>query len=748
MSDSNKIACVTGASGMIGSRIVRQLIQNGYKVRALSRKQNYYVPGVEHYHGGIDDASVLEKFVSGADAVFHCAAELYDENLMLNVNYEGTKNLVSASNKSGIGYFCFLSSASVVGKTNQQHVDEQTPCNPQTVYEKTKWKAEKYIADNLKCNQIVILRPMYVVDKSRPGILDNIINKSFLEWIIVFFKGGERAHIVHARDVAKAAVHFISKSFVSPAYYIVSCDHDEYNTFGWISKIIAAYKSGRSVEKIRHPSIHIPLFLLNILIKLINKSNKHLFGKYYSSGKLISSGFSFGSNVNNIVHDVVQYQSSFPPKESILNRLLSGSLWASTGKIITIFFGFLCNIFLARLLDPESMGAYFLILSIVLFSAIFAQLGTNISAVRFIAESLGTNRPARAVKAVYISFKIAVTGIILISFLFLSGGGHWLAVRAFNSKLMAGVIGIFTVWIAFTALQHLLSEIFRGFSRIDLSSIFGGMLTNILSFIFFVLIWLVYGNSNLHQIIVVSVISCGAGTICAFLFLFDIIKKIKGESSLDGKELFFISIPLLFTNLILFIISQIDIWIIGIFRHKEEVAIYGAASKLALLISVPILIANSVVPPIIAELYAKGEKEKLEHTLRSTATFASIPSFVFLVIYIVFGNNILGFAFGEIYREGLISLIVLSFGQFFYVCSGSPGIVLMMTGFQKQIMVITIICLMVCLFGSVIMIEYFGINGVAIATAGGLSLQAILLTFFVKKKIDILTPVQFTNLKL
>jgi len=500
----------------------------------------------------------------------------------------------------------------------------------------------------------------------------------------------------------------------------------------------------------KHQELSVNLSLWSGVGKIIKNL---LIGLFFLNFKFIIRACGNVSGVINYIlfKDKAFYLSSCAKvllKESIFNRLLSGSIWAATGKIITIFFGFLCNIFLARLLDPESMGAYFLILSIVLFSAIFAQLGTNIAVVRFIAESMGTNRPARAAKAIYISLKIAVTGITLISFLFLSGGGHWLAVSAFNSKLMAGVIGIFTVWIAVIALQHLLSEIFRGFSRIDLSSIFGGILTNVLSFIFFVLIWLIYGNSNLHQVIVVSVISCGVSTICAFIFLFEIINKIKGKSRLEGKELFFVSIPLLFTNLVMFVISQIDIWIIGIFSHKEDVAIYGAASKLALLISVPILIVNAVVSPLIAELYAKGEKEKLEHTLRSTTTFASLPSFVFLVIYIVFGNNILGFAFGEIYREGSICLIILSFGQFFYVCSGSPGIVLMMTGFQKQIMAIIIICLVVCLFGSVIMIEYFGINGVAIATAGGLSLQATLLTFYVKKKTDILTPIKFTNLKL
>jgi O-antigen/teichoic acid export membrane protein/nucleoside-diphosphate-sugar epimerase len=746
LSDAQKqIACVTGASGTIGRRVVQLLINSGYKVRALSRKENYHVPGAEHYLGGLDNEQMLETFFSGADAVFHCAAELHDETRMWEVNVEGTKRLLEILKKTKVNYFCYLGSGGVVGKTNQKVINEDALCNPQTIYETTKYEAEKLIVHTLTGCRVLILRPLNVVDRRNPGILKNIFDKPLLSPLVIFLKGGEKAHIVHARDVAKTAVHFIARPFKSPACFFISYDHDDHNTFGWIGKIFREIKKSRPVEKIKHPSIHLPLLLFVFIINLLKMERRYLYGRNYSSKRLLAEAFVFDYNVDSAIQDIIQhdYLSS---NNTIGSRLLSGSIWAFLGKMVTVLFGFICNVFLARLLDPETLGAYFLVLSIVLFSAIVAQVGTNISVVRFIAEALGTSRPARAVRAVFISLKIVLSGIIFVGFFFIAGGGHWLAIHAFKSSLIASVVAVFTLWIIFAALQNLVCEILRGFSRIDLASIFGGLLTNVLSFIALVLIGLLYGKSNLRQVIIISIVSCGISTICAFWFLFNKLLNMKGKSLLQNKEVLFVSIPLLFTNLLLFVISQIDVWIIGIFAHKKDVAIYGVASRLALLISMPIIIVNAVVAPLIAEYYAKGETEKLGKILRSTATLATIPSFVLLMIYISFGNYMLGFAFGEIYRQGLLSLIILGCGQLLYVCSGSPGLVLMMTGYQKEIMMISLLSLLVSLAGSIVMVTYFGINGVAIATAAGLSLQAYLQTIVARKKADIFTPISLQNL--
>ncbi len=55
MDNSKTIACVTGASGMVGREIVRCLVLQGCKVRALSRSKHFDDPKVELFRGALDN---------------------------------------------------------------------------------------------------------------------------------------------------------------------------------------------------------------------------------------------------------------------------------------------------------------------------------------------------------------------------------------------------------------------------------------------------------------------------------------------------------------------------------------------------------------------------------------------------------------------------------------------------------------------------------------------------------------------
>jgi O-antigen/teichoic acid export membrane protein len=117
------------------------------------------------------------------------------------------------------------------------------------------------------------------------------------------------------------------------------------------------------------------------------------------------------------------------------------------------------------------------------------------------------------------------------------------------------------------------------------------------------------------------------------------------------------------TNMTLFVGLQTDFWIVGAFRPQEEVAIYGAAVKLVLMVALPLQIVSAVVPPLITELYVQGRRRELERALRATATLAGIPACLVLAVFMTLGGPILGTVYGGYYREGWLVLAVLSAGQ-------------------------------------------------------------------------------------
>ena len=102
---------------------------------------------------------------------------------MSDVNIVGTEKIINAVKNSTIKLFSYLSSAGVVGMTNDKIVDEGTPCNPITTYEKTKWEAEKIVAKGIDGCKTIILRPTNVIDDLNPGALYLPMSRSLKSWL-------------------------------------------------------------------------------------------------------------------------------------------------------------------------------------------------------------------------------------------------------------------------------------------------------------------------------------------------------------------------------------------------------------------------------------------------------------------------------------------------------------------------------------------------------------------------------------
>ncbi len=282
------IACVTGATGLVGGWIVHQLLEQGWHVRVLTRQESVSLQDVEVLTGDLKNISLLKEFVEAADAVFHCAAELRDETLMHSTNTAGTNNLLTAMEGQGIAYFCYLSSAGVVGPVTFPEVNEETPCYPSNTYEKTKYEAEQMVFSADLGVNVCVLRPTNVFDARNPGILSLLLRQSLMDKLKLILKGNEGAHLVHARDVASAALYFLYRPLVQPQLFFVSCDSDERNTLAGVYKLLSSICGKKRSTSVFALPNNFP-YLIRMLIR-----GKSLHGCVrFSEEKLRSTGFVF-----------------------------------------------------------------------------------------------------------------------------------------------------------------------------------------------------------------------------------------------------------------------------------------------------------------------------------------------------------------------------------------------------------------------------------------------------------------------
>lgn len=304
------IACVTGATGLIGRYIVPLLLQQGYAVRILSRKPSSSVQAsVTHFIGDLGDLSSIHPFIQGATLLFHCAGEVHDPQKMWQVNVQGTENLLKAARESSIRYFCHISSAGVIGNAAATLISEETEPSPRTLYESSKWASEQLVMQGLGENiSVVVLRPTVVVDETRPGPVYLAMQDGLLARLKRWIKGGECAYMVHAEDVARAAFFFKDTRFDTPACFFVSCDADPWNTVAGIRAMYNALKCGITPQLSNCPA-HLPVYVPHLLRQLANRPG--LRGdQRFSSQKLLAQGFMYHCNVKSIVQRCIHLRES------------------------------------------------------------------------------------------------------------------------------------------------------------------------------------------------------------------------------------------------------------------------------------------------------------------------------------------------------------------------------------------------------------------------------------------------------
>jgi nucleoside-diphosphate-sugar epimerase len=305
-----KVAAVTGARGLIGRHIIDCLLAEGWCVRVLSRKPVGMLehPNLELIVADINDEKALGAFLAGVSAVFHCAAELNDESRMHDVNVLGTACLLNVlSSMTTAKYFCFLSSAGVMGPTAIAKVDEMAPCFPNNTYERTKHEAEALVLQASLRMRVCILRPANVFDVNKLGILKAVLESSPKGLISLFVKGNEGAHLVHAKDVAFAALFFMDKELLQPEVFFVSYDDDPRNTVQGVYKFCRDVQGSKPfVFSFSLPSV-VP-YLMRSFFK-----GRSLHGRArFSEDKLKQSGFKFPLGFENALRDVCSSHKGGP----------------------------------------------------------------------------------------------------------------------------------------------------------------------------------------------------------------------------------------------------------------------------------------------------------------------------------------------------------------------------------------------------------------------------------------------------
>jgi O-antigen/teichoic acid export membrane protein len=454
---------------------------------------------------------------------------------------------------------------------------------------------------------------------------------------------------------------------------------------------------------------------------------------------------------------VVDHLSS----STLRRRLLSGSTWALGGKIGATTIGLVTNSVLARLLTTQEFGVYFLAFSIVAVGAVLGSLGLPKTVLRFVAENMTLGQPGRAQRAIYTALGLGVLGAFGASLAYFFIVGDLVGRYLFDSSALVAVIGLTAGWMAISAMQEIMAEVFRGFHDIRMATLFGGLATGgrsaglimrIMLLACLVLLWLTIEHTDVRTVMLASLGSGAASALLAAVFLHKRISSLgtQGtENPISARDELRDAFPILIISLTSFILlSAADLWILGIFRSEAEVGLYGAAARLVALIAMPLLLTNLVLPPIIAEMYAQGRTAELEGTLRSFSTLSGVPSLLVLIVFMLLGGPILGLVYGPDYQSAAMVLVLLSVGKLAAVWAGSCGAVLQFTGHQGSMLRVNLLTSPLFIIGALLVVRDYGPIGIASMTAAITILQNAALVLVARRKTGMWTHVSLSPSRL
>jgi GDP-L-fucose synthase len=234
--DSTSTILVTGASGLIGTHLVKKLLEKGFKVRAITHKRKSYFnneDNLELISGDLTNSKFCNEICLNVDQVYHLAVEtgsiaknsLHPASIMTPTVLMDF-NMLKSSHENKITNYLYSSCACVYPADVEDMAEDSAWDGPPPIrHETISWS--KRIAE-LQCrsffkefgDNITIVRPSNtygpydVFDKENSHVISAFIKKAFekMDPFVIWGNGEQIREFVYAQDVAEGMILAMKKN--------------------------------------------------------------------------------------------------------------------------------------------------------------------------------------------------------------------------------------------------------------------------------------------------------------------------------------------------------------------------------------------------------------------------------------------------------------------------------------------------------------------------------------------------------
>lgn len=405
------------------------------------------------------------------------------------------------------------------------------------------------------------------------------------------------------------------------------------------------------------------------------------------------------------------------------------TFWAGGLKVVGAFLALAINGILARVLDPGALGQYFLCSSAATLGLVAGSLGAHPWIIREVARGESSDG-LNSSKIISGGLRLCVLGTFAVGGIYASQV-MWSWFPDGIASALDGRYFFVWLWGGAIAYQQVNSSYLRGKRLIRISSTYDGIYRDSVATGAILLAALGLGsifssNLGLKEVVFCATVSALLAAALSRRSVFGVTKIPRTRHRLgllrnifpnlgDTRNLLISTTgPFLVVALVEFVGIHGDLWLAATFLNSEELALIGAATKLCAVMTLAPAVAVVVLGPVIAEAYT-GNKEKdkpLVTKIRAGTAACVLVAVLTYAMYIVFGDTILAFVFGDYYRGGYPLLLIMGAVNVMICAMCMAASILAMTGNERILMYI-MACSALAQIG-------FGILGAAIGGVTGL----------------------------
>lgn len=416
------------------------------------------------------------------------------------------------------------------------------------------------------------------------------------------------------------------------------------------------------------------------------------------------------------------------------SEIFTGSIWAFSARVIAAVLGLAFSIIVARLYGARMVGIVAVIDSFLMLTTIFTAMGTSTSILRLIPEHLSRYSPTSAFKVYRKTHSMVVVVSVIMAVVFFFGA-NLIAGKVFSKPYLSYYFAVASVFVIFRSMMNLNIQAVRGLRLIRFFALMQ-FLPQLCNLLFLIITGLLWSSENVPVYALLFGFAA-TGVVGWNIVNYTFKKRERSNDTVNTvsrRAILSISLPMLLTTTMAFIIGQTGILMLGMFRTEAEVGYYAIAFKLASSAQFIHIAVASMGGPKFSELFHLGKIDELFFIARKSAKMVFFATTPILIGLILLGRPILKLVFGVQFEVAYLPLVILVIGMFINSISGATGMFMNMTDKETVLGKIMIMAAGLNIAINFLLIPVWGIMGTAIAAMVTTCFHNLVILFYMKVK--------------